>query len=57
MHRVLRRISGTKWDGVAGGWREIRNEGIHEILLGSMWWTGHVARTDKMGKIVQDFNW
>jgi hypothetical protein len=30
-NRVLRRIFGLKRDGVAGGWRKLRNEEFHNL--------------------------
>jgi hypothetical protein len=52
--RALRRIFGTKRDGVTGGWRKLHNEELHNfhsspsiiriIKSGRMRWAGHVAR-------------
>jgi hypothetical protein len=33
-NRVLRRIFGPKREEVAGGWRRLHNEELHQILLG-----------------------
>jgi hypothetical protein len=51
---VLRRIFGRKKDGVAGGWRKLHNEELHNLysspgiirIIKSRWmrWVGHVAR-------------
>jgi hypothetical protein len=30
-NRVLRRIFGTKRDGVTGGWRKLHNEELHNL--------------------------
>jgi hypothetical protein len=30
-NRVLRRIFGTKRDGVTGGWRKLHNEELHDL--------------------------
>jgi hypothetical protein len=37
-NRVLRRIFGTKRDGVTEGWRKLHNKELHNL------WAGHVAR-------------
>jgi hypothetical protein len=29
--RALRRIFGTKWDEIIGGWREWHNEELHNL--------------------------
>jgi hypothetical protein len=52
--RVLRRIIGSKRDGVPGGWRKLHNEELHNlyslpsiiriIKLRKMRWARHVAR-------------
>jgi hypothetical protein len=52
-NRVLRRIFGPKMDGVAGGWRKLQNEELHNlysspsiirvIMSRRMRRTGHVA--------------
>jgi hypothetical protein len=51
---VLRRIFGTKWNGVTGGWRKLHNEQLHDLYSSPriiriiksrrMRWAGHVAR-------------
>jgi hypothetical protein len=53
-NRVLRRIFGSKRDGVTGGWRKLHNEELHNLyslpstigIIKSkrMRWAGHVAR-------------
>jgi hypothetical protein len=51
---VLRRIFGYKWDEVAGGWRRLHDEELHNFYaspsliirvfkLRGMRWVGHVA--------------
>jgi hypothetical protein len=30
-NRVLRRIFGPKWEKVAGGWRRVHNEELHNL--------------------------
>jgi hypothetical protein len=52
--RVLRRIFGPKRDGVAGGWRKLHNEELHDLYSSPsiiriiksrrMRWAGNVAR-------------
>jgi hypothetical protein len=53
-NRMLRRIFGPKRDGVAGGWRKLHNEELHNLYSSPsiiriiksrrMRWVGHVAR-------------
>jgi hypothetical protein len=53
-NRVLRRILGSKRDGVMGGWRKLLNEELHNLYSSPsiiriiksrrMMWAGHVAR-------------
>jgi hypothetical protein len=53
-NRVLRRIFGSKRDGVTGGWRKLHNEELHNLYSSpsifriiksrSMRWAGHVAQ-------------
>jgi hypothetical protein len=53
-NRVLRKIFGPKRDGVAGGWRKLHNEELHNLYSSPsiiriiksrrMRWVGHVAR-------------
>jgi hypothetical protein len=53
LNRVLRRIFGSKKDGVTGGWRKLHNEELHNMYsspsiirrmkLRWMRWAGHVA--------------
>jgi hypothetical protein len=56
-NRVLRRIFGTEREEVAGGWRRLHNEELHNLYTSSntirqiksrMRWAGYVARTDKV---------
>jgi hypothetical protein len=52
--KVLRRIFGSKRDGVTGGWRKLHNEELHNLYSSPsiiriiksrrMRWAGHVAR-------------
>jgi hypothetical protein len=60
-NRVLRRIFGSKWDGVTGGWRKLHNEELH-ILYSSpsiiriiksrrMRWAGHVVRMGEKSNV------
>jgi hypothetical protein len=56
-NRVLRRIFGTKRDGVTGRWRKLHNEELHNLYSSPsiiriiyskrMRWAGHVARMGK----------
>jgi hypothetical protein len=53
-NRVLRRIFGSKRDGVMGGWRKLYNEELHNLYSSPsiirnvksrrMRWSGHMAR-------------
>jgi hypothetical protein len=53
-NRVLRRIFGSKRDGVTGGWRKLHNEELHNLYSSPsiiriiksrrMRWAGHVAQ-------------
>jgi hypothetical protein len=53
-NRVLRRIFGPKKDGMAGGWRKLHNEELHNLYSSPsiiriiksrrMGWARHVAR-------------
>jgi hypothetical protein len=53
-NRMLRRIFGPKRDKVAGGWRKVHNEELHNLYSSlnivtmikpkRMRWTGHIAR-------------
>jgi len=57
-NRVLRRICGPKREEVAGGWRTLHNEELHDlnappniirvIKSRKIWWAGHVASTGEM---------
>jgi hypothetical protein len=59
---VLRRIFGTKREKVAGGWRRLHNEELHNLYASPntgmmksrrMRWTWHVAR---MGQMRNEYN-
>jgi hypothetical protein len=53
-NRVIRRIYGSKTDGVTGGWRKLLNKELHDLYSSPsiiriiksrrMTWAGHVAR-------------
>jgi hypothetical protein len=53
-NRVLRRIFGSKRDGVTGGWRKLHNEELHNLYCSPsiiriiksrrMRWAGRLAR-------------
>jgi hypothetical protein len=55
-NRVLRRIFGPKRDEVAGGWRKLHNEELHNLYSSPsrirmiksrrMTWAGNVARME-----------
>jgi hypothetical protein len=55
---VLRRIFGSKREEVAGGWRRLRNEGLHNLYTSPnvirvikqrrTGWEGHVASMAEM---------
>jgi hypothetical protein len=57
-NRVLRRIFGPKRDKVAGGWRRLHNEELHNLYASPnvmrviksrrMRWTGHVGYAEEM---------
>jgi hypothetical protein len=56
-NRVLRKISGPKRDEMAGGWRKLHNEELHNLYSSpsiirmnksrGMRWEAHVARMGK----------
>jgi hypothetical protein len=58
-NRVVRRIFGPKRDAMAGGWRKLHNEELHNLYSApsiirmvksrSMRRAGHVARTGRRG--------
>jgi hypothetical protein len=60
-NRVLRRISGLKRREVAGGWRRLHNEELHNLFASPniirlnksrrMTWEGHEVRIRDMKKI------
>jgi hypothetical protein len=59
---VLRRIFGSKRDGVTEGWRKLYNEELHNLYfspriiriinLRRMRWAGHVARMGRRGTCI-----
>jgi hypothetical protein len=59
VNRVLRRIFGSKRDGVTGGCRKLHNEELHSLYSSlsiirmikprRMRWAGHVTRLGKRG--------
>jgi hypothetical protein len=65
-NRVLRRIFGPMREEVAGGWRRLHNEELHNlyappniirvIKLRMMRWVGYVARIGH-DKFIQYFGW
>jgi hypothetical protein len=60
-NRVLRRIFGPKSDGVAGRWRKLHNEELHNLCTSPsiiriikskrMRWAGHVERMGEKRKV------
>jgi hypothetical protein len=65
--RMLRIISGQKREEVVGGWRKLRNKGLHNlhpspgviIMIKSrrMRWAWHAARMGKMRNAYIEFWW
>jgi hypothetical protein len=61
-NRVLRRILGPPRDGVAGDWRKLHNEDLHNLYSSPsiikiiksrrMRWAGHVARMGRRGTCI-----
>jgi hypothetical protein len=61
-NRVLRRIFGPNRDEMAGGWRKLQNEGVHNLFFPpnitrviksrKIRWKGHVVR---MGEIINAY--
>jgi hypothetical protein len=61
-NRLLRRIFGSKRDGVTGGWRKLHNEELHNFYTSPsiiriiksrrMRWAGHVARMGRRGTYI-----
>jgi hypothetical protein len=59
--KVLRRIFGSKRDGVTGGWGKLHNEELHNLYTSPsiiriiksrrMRWAGHVARMGEKGDV------
>jgi hypothetical protein len=66
-NRVLRRIFGPWREEVAGGWRRLQNEELHNlyvshnivraIKLRRMRWAGRVTRMVEMRNAIQYFGW
>jgi hypothetical protein len=63
---VLKRIFGSKWKKVVGGWRRLQNEELHNlyasqnisrVIKAGMRWVRHVARMGKDEKRIQYFGW
>jgi hypothetical protein len=64
-NRVLRKISGSKRDGVTGGWRKLHNEELHNLYSSPsiirimksmrMRWVGHVARMGEKRNVYRLF--
>jgi hypothetical protein len=65
-NRLLRRIFGPKSEDVAGGWRRLHNEELHNLyaspyIIGviksrRLRWVGHVARMGEM-RSIRYFGW
>jgi hypothetical protein len=63
-NRILRRIFGPKVDEIAGEWRKLHNEELHnlytspdiirQVKLRRMRWAGHVARMGEEIKVCKD---
>jgi hypothetical protein len=61
-NRVLRRIFGSKMDGVTGGWRKLHNEELHNLYSSPSiiriiksrrkQWAGHVAQMGRRGTCI-----
>jgi hypothetical protein len=57
-NRILRRITGHKREEVAGGWRRLHHEELHNLYASPnivrviksrrMWWPCYVARMGEM---------
>jgi hypothetical protein len=45
---VLRRIFGPRWDEVAGGWRKLHNEELHNLYSSPS--TIRMIKEDEMGR-------
>jgi hypothetical protein len=62
-NRVLRRIFGPRREEVAGYWRRLRSEELHDLCVSlnivrviksrKTRWAGHVARMGEMKKCIQ----
>jgi hypothetical protein len=65
LDRVLRRMFGPKGDEATGEWRRLHNEELNDLYSSSsiirviksriMGWAGHVARTGRKERCIQDF--
>ena len=65
-NRVLRRIFGSTWDEVTGGWRKLHNEELNDMYSSPkitrviksrrMRWTGHVTCMG-IGEVYTGFWW
>jgi hypothetical protein len=63
-NRVLRRIFVPKREEVAGGWRRLHNEELHNLYASlniirvikarRMRWVGHVARMESMKNVLEN---
>ena len=64
-NRVLRRIFGTKRDGVTGEWRKLHNEELNDLYCSAnivrviksrrVRWAGHVERMGGVERRIQGF--
>jgi hypothetical protein len=64
-NKVLRRIFGTKRDGVNAGWRKLHNEELHNLysspsiirIIKSRWmrWAGYVPRMGEKRNVYRLF--
>jgi hypothetical protein len=64
---ALRRISGPKREEVAGGWKRLHNEELHNLYISpnitrvmksrKIKWVGHIARMGELKKCIQYFGW
>jgi hypothetical protein len=65
-NRVLRRIFGPKGEEVAGGWRRLHNEELHNlygstnivrVIKSRMKWVGHAARMRERREMRKNVDW